>query len=86
MERIEQQIKTALDELDYKKFEFVGDGINAVFIPLGTHIINTEVEDEIAAYAESHCDLIVVNAEYSNLADGDDRQGIFLTFEEVEVV
>ena len=86
MERIEEKIKTALDELGYTGYEYTGNGISAVFIPLGTHIIHTEVEDEIAAYAESHCDLIVVNAEYSNLEDGDDRQGIFLTFEEVEVV
>lgn len=86
MERIEQKIKTALDELGYNAFEFVEDSVSSVFIPLSNHVAQQEVEDEIAPYVESHCDLIVVSAEYSNLEDGDDQQGIYLTFEEVEVV
>ena len=86
MERIEQQIRTALDELGYNEFEFIGDSESSVFISLSAHVAQQEVEDEIATYAESHCNLIVASAVYSNLEDGNERQGIYITFEEVEGV
>jgi len=86
MERIEQQIRTALDELGYNGFEFVEDSEDSVFIPLSTHVAQQEVEDEIATYSESHCNLIVASAVYSNLEDGNDKQGIYITFEELEGV
>ena len=86
MERIEEKIRTALDELGYKDYEFVEDSDTSVFISLSNHVAQQEVEDEIATYSQSHCNLIVASAVYSNLEDGNDKQGIYITFEEAEGV